>query len=180
MQINDTTTPDGGQPTSDALENPEHPVPNDPEYQSPDPITGSRSAECRPRTLSSRLINDGSSAPHVSTPSLWQRLLQMVRSSPQSSLVVRNCAPCSISSPYQITMSTRAIRRRQIEGQAKQVRLKVAKVQLGVWYRRQDALPSQGRTFSIEYERDFLQNGVAYIHLVYEYGLVRIDVSGNF
>jgi len=72
------------------------------------------------------------------------------------------------------------IRRRQIEAQAKCVCLKVSKVELGVWYRQTGALPSQGRTFSIEYERDFLRNGVAYMHLAYEHGLIPIDVSTNF
>jgi hypothetical protein len=77
-------------------------------------------------------------------------------------------------------MSTRIRGHRQIENQAKHARLKVAKVQFGVWYRNPDALPDQGRSFSIEYERDFPRNGAAYIQIAHELGLFRISVSGKF
>lgn len=143
------------------------------EYRNQDPATGSHSAECP----IGRIIDDGSSPPHVPTNDLYQRLFIMARSSPQSSLVVGSRAP---RSAHPITMNTRAIGRRQIENQAKHVRLKVSKVQLGVWHRQPDALPDQGRSFSIEYERDFPRHGVAYIQIVYEIGLFRISVSGIF
>jgi hypothetical protein len=78
--------------------------------------------------------------------------------------------------PYNIARE-QAKQRKQIEIQATQVRLDVAKLQLGVWYRRSDA--PQKREFSIEYERDFLPNVGAYTHLVYEHGLIRIVVSDN-
>ena len=155
------------------LDSPGSLVSDDLECRTQGPSTGSRSAECP----IGRPIDDGSSPPHVPTNSLYQRLFNMARSSPQSSLVVGSCAP---RSTHPITMSTRATQRKQLENRATHVRLKVAKVQLGVWYRRPDALPDQGRTFSIEYERDFLRNGVGYIHIVYEPGLIRIDVSGDF
>ena len=158
--------------SNSTLGSPESLVSADLEYQN-HPAAGSRSAEYP----ISQLIDDGSSLPHVPTNGLSQRLFDMARSSPLSTLVVGSCAR---RSTHPITMSTRAIRRRQIENQAKHVRLKVAKVQLGVWYRQPDALPDQGRSFSIEYERDFLRNGVAYIHIVYEHDLFRIDVSRNF
>ena len=162
-EIDSKSTPD----------NPESLDSDDLEYRNQDPATGSHSAECP----IGRIIDDGSSPPHVPTNGLYQRLFMMARSSPQSNLVVGSCAP-RFTRP--ITMSTRATGRRQTENQAKHVRLKVAKVQLGVWYRQPDALPDQGRSFSIEYERDFPRNGVAYIHIVYELGLFRINVSGNF
>jgi hypothetical protein len=146
------------------------------EYRNQDPATGSLSAECP----IGRITDDGSSPPHVPTNDLYQRLFIMARSSPQSSHVVGSCAPRSTASTHPITMATRAIGRRQIENQAQHVHLKVAKVQLGVWHRKPDALPDQERSFSIEYERDFPRNGVAYIHIVYELGLFRINVSGKF
>ena len=158
--------------SNSTLGSPESLVSADLEYQD-HPAAGSRSAEYP----ISRPIDDGSSPPHVPTNGLSQRLFDMARSSPLSTLVVGSCAR---RSTHPITMSTRAIRRRRIENQAKHVRLKVAKVQLGVWYWRPDALPDQGRSFSIEYERDFLRNGVAYIHVVYEHNLFRIDVSRKF
>ena len=161
--------------SNSTLDSPESLVPGDLEYRN-HPAAGSRSAEYP----ISRLIDDGSSSPHVPTNptnGLSQRLFDMARSPPLGTLVVGSCAR---RSTHPITMSTRAIQRRQIENQAKHVRLKVAKVQLGVWYRQPDALPDQGRSFSIEYERDFLRNGVAYIHVVYEHNLFRIDVSRKF
>jgi hypothetical protein len=151
-------------------------TPNDQECRNRNPTAGSHS----PEVPIGRLIDDGSSETHSLTTSLWQRLFQMARSSPQSSLVASSCASRSIPTRHQITINTSEIRRRQIEEQAKHVRIKVSKLQLGVWYWQTDALPSQGRTFSIEYERDFLRNGLAYIRLAYEHGLIRIDVSDNF
>ena len=168
MLINYTsTTPEID--SDSTLDSPEGLVSADLEYMN-HPAAGSRSSECP-------LIDDRPSPPHVPTNGLYQRLFEMARSSPQSSLVVGSCA---LRSAHPITMSTRAIRRKQIENQAEHVRLKVTKVQLGVWYRKPDALPDQGRSFSIEHERDFSRDGVAYIHVVYEPGLFRIDVSGAF
>jgi RNA-dependent RNA polymerase len=67
--------------------------------------------------------------------------------------------------------------RKAIESQAGQVRLRVAKVQFGVWYRRPKSPPNHGRAFSIEYEHDFLSQSEAYISVVYEHKLIRIEVS---
>ena len=72
--------------------------------------------------------------------------------------------------------------RSQIEEEARLVRLRVAKVQFGVWYRPSDSpqdSPSPRRTFSIEHERDFLSNSAAYIYVVYEHKLIHIDVSAT-
>ena len=68
--------------------------------------------------------------------------------------------------------------RSQIEEQAGLVRLRIAKVQFGVWYRPSDS-PSPRRTFSIEHERDFLSNSAAYICVVYDHKLIHIDVSAT-
>lgn len=66
--------------------------------------------------------------------------------------------------------------RSQVEEQARLVRLRIAKVQFGVWYRPPDS-PSPRRAFSIEHERDFLSHSAAYISVVYEHKLIHIDVS---
>jgi len=119
-------------------DNPERLVPNHQEYpsQTRDLTVGSHSPEVQVPV--GCLIDDG---PSATTPSLWQRLLQISRSSTQSGLVVGDCAPRPIPTSYQITISTPEMRHRQIEAQAKHVHLKVSKVQLGVWYRQTGALP---------------------------------------
>jgi RNA-dependent RNA polymerase len=66
--------------------------------------------------------------------------------------------------------------RSQIEEEARLVRLRIAKLQFGVWYKPSDS-PSPRRTFSIEHERDFLSKSAAYIYVVYEHKLIHIDVS---
>ena len=58
-----------------------------------------------------------------------------------------------------------------------QVRLRIAHIQIGVWYSDPNARPNQGRSFSIEYQREFLRQSAAYITIVYEYSHIRIDVS---
>src|SRR5579863_740609 len=68
--------------------------------------------------------------------------------------------------------------RTQIEERAHQVRLRIAKVQFGVWYRPSDS-PGVGRSFSVEYERDILQHSAAWINVVYEHKLICIDVSAT-
>jgi RNA-dependent RNA polymerase len=78
-------------------------------------------------------------------------------------------------SPYNIDPDQDQIRT-QIEEHARQVRLRIAIVQFGVWYKPPDS-PSTKRSFSVEYERDFLHNSAAYLHVVYEHKLIRIDVS---
>jgi RNA-dependent RNA polymerase len=75
--------------------------------------------------------------------------------------------------------SEQAKRREEIEQLAKQVRPNISKVQIGVWYRPPNALPSQGKTFSIEYECDFSRNGVACVDLLYERSLIRINVGND-
>jgi len=66
-------------------------------------------------------------------------------------------------------------RRTRIEDRARSVRLRVAKVQFGVWYKPSNT-PGAGRSFSIEYERDFISQSAAYLYVVYEHKLIRVDV----
>ena len=66
----------------------------------------------------------------------------------------------------------------QIEEQTRLVRLKISKVQFGVWYKPSDSR-GQTRAFSVEYERNFMSNSAAYIHVVYEHKLIHINVSAT-
>ncbi|KAH9066237.1 RdRP-domain-containing protein [Lactarius vividus] len=61
---------------------------------------------------------------------------------------------------------------------ASQIRLRVANIQFGVWYRDPSAPQNQRRAFSIEYEREFLRHGAeACIAVDYEHSLIRIDIG---
>jgi RNA-dependent RNA polymerase len=66
--------------------------------------------------------------------------------------------------------------RKTIESQTGEA-LRIAKVQFGVWYRQPNSPPNHGRAFSIEYEHDFLSQSEAYISVVYEHKLIRIEVG---
>jgi len=66
--------------------------------------------------------------------------------------------------------------RTQIEQRAREVRLRIAKVQFGVWFHPPNS-PGSGRSFSVEHERDFIRNSAAYLYVVYEHKLIRIDAS---
>ena len=68
--------------------------------------------------------------------------------------------------------------RSQIEEQSKLVRLRIARVQFGVWYKSSDP-DGKRRRFSVEHEREFLSNSAAYIDLQYERKLIRIDVRAT-
>jgi len=67
-------------------------------------------------------------------------------------------------------------RRTRIEDRAHSVRLRIAKVQFGVWYKPSNNTPGAGRSFSVEYERDFINQSAAYLYVVYEHKLIRVDV----
>jgi hypothetical protein len=67
--------------------------------------------------------------------------------------------------------------RKDIESRARDARFRVAKIQFGVWHRQLNSPPTNGRAFSIEYERNFLSKSAAYISVVYEHKLIRIDVG---
>jgi hypothetical protein len=68
--------------------------------------------------------------------------------------------------------------RSQLEQLVRLVRSRIAKVQIGVWYKPSNSR-GQRRTFSVEYERDFLSNSAAYICLDYGQKLIHIDVSAT-
>jgi hypothetical protein len=161
---------------------PNDPEPNDPGGQNQ--ASGLRSSSSDgPAGQQARNV---SSAQRVTAASLWQRLFQIIRYPPENNLVVGKRTLRPVSSQLRLdakqmtyTGSGQAKRRAEIERLAKQLRPRIAKVQFGVWYRRPDALLSQRKTFSIEYERDFLRNGVACIDLIYERSLFRINVSSD-
>ncbi|KAH9018115.1 RdRP-domain-containing protein [Lactarius pseudohatsudake] len=69
--------------------------------------------------------------------------------------------------------------RQKIEDKARQVRLRIAKVQFGVWYTQPESnsRPNHGRIFSIEHEREFVSQSAAYINIVYERRLICIDIG---
>jgi RNA-dependent RNA polymerase len=66
--------------------------------------------------------------------------------------------------------------RETIENQTRPA-LRITKVQFGVLYRKPKSPPNHGRAFSIEYERDFLSQSEAYVSVVYEHKLIRIEVG---
>jgi hypothetical protein len=67
--------------------------------------------------------------------------------------------------------------RKQTGDLARQVGSRVAQVQVGMWYKQENPPPNQERTFSVEYESVFLRHSVANISIMYEHGLIRIQVS---
>ena len=67
--------------------------------------------------------------------------------------------------------------RTQIEEEARLVHLRIAQVQFGVWCKPSNSLTNEGRAFSVEYERECLRQGAAYISVVYEHKLIHIHVS---
>ncbi|KAF8267887.1 RNA dependent RNA polymerase-domain-containing protein [Lactarius quietus] len=69
--------------------------------------------------------------------------------------------------------------RKEIEDEARQVRLRIAKVQFGVWYTQPESntLPNHGRTFSVEHEQEYLNQSAAYLNVVYERRLISIDIG---
>ncbi|KAH8995459.1 RdRP-domain-containing protein [Lactarius akahatsu] len=60
---------------------------------------------------------------------------------------------------------------------ASQICLRIANIQIGVWYREPNGPQNQRRAFSTEYEREFLRHSAAYITVVYEYSHIRIDIG---
>lgn len=72
----------------------------------------------------------------------------------------------------------KAKEREEIEDQAREVRLRIARLQFGVWYTRPES-NSHGRTFSVEHEREFINQGAAHLTVEYERRLICIDVSAS-
>jgi RNA-dependent RNA polymerase len=122
---------------------------------------------------------------------LGRRLIQWNRESEDNNIVVKgrplrvfnlfNTVPLDVKQTLEKALYIDPEQdrlRAQIEGEARLVRLRIAKVQFGVWYKPSDS-HSQRRSFSVEHEREFLTNSAAYISLVYEHKLIHIDVSAT-
>jgi RNA-dependent RNA polymerase len=63
----------------------------------------------------------------------------------------------------------------QTEDCARAVHLRIAIIQFGTWYKASNT-PGTTRSFSVEYERNFLNHSAAYLFMEYEHKLIRIDV----
>ena len=122
---------------------------------------------------------------------LGTRLLKWYRESEEHMIVVNQCPLRLFKTDNQVPLDVKQVLekalyidperdkiRTQIENRAHEVRLRIATVQLGVWYKPSNS-PDSGRSFSVEYERDFLRHSAAYLHVVYEHKLIRIDVSAT-
>ena len=134
-------------------------------------------------------LHNGTAILRVTTE-LGLRFLQWIRESDDHNVVVCGC-PLRISNTYRsvplevkLTLEkARYINSDQDRFHAQkgdycgQVRLRIAKIQLGVWYTDPNAPQSQRRAFSIEYEREVFRPTAANITFVYENSLIRIDVS---
>lgn len=121
-----------------------------------------------------------------------KRLLRWYWDSPENEIIVKDRAlllfdAFSEVSPEVVYRLEKALyvdhrkeqRRRTLEDTASQFRLRIANVQFGVWYTQPDTFPNQGRSFSVEYEREYVSQSAAYINLVYEDSLFCIDVSAT-
>jgi RNA-dependent RNA polymerase len=122
---------------------------------------------------------------------LGRRLLEWNRESEDNDIVVKGCRLQVFNLFKAVPLDVKQILekglyvdpeqdrlRTQIKEQTWQVRLKIAKVQFGVWYKPSNS-HGQRRAFSVEYERNFMSNFTAYMHLVYEHKLLHIDVSAT-
>ncbi|KAI0045365.1 RdRP-domain-containing protein [Auriscalpium vulgare] len=56
-------------------------------------------------------------------------------------------------------------------------RLRIEKVQFGVWYKPPSSPASQGRAFSVEYQRDYLQKSAGYLEIVYEHKEILLELG---
>ena len=134
-------------------------------------------------------LHNGNAILRVTTE-LGLRLLQWIRESDDDNVVVCGC-PLRVSNahrsvPLDVKLTLEKARyidpdqdrlHAQKEDYCSQVRLRIAKVQFGVWYTDSNTLKSQRRAFSIEYEREVLRPTVANITVVYKHSLIRVDVS---
>jgi RNA-dependent RNA polymerase len=120
---------------------------------------------------------------------LGRRLIRWNRQSDENNIVVKGCHLKVLRFSNSVPLDVKQVvekglyidpeqerQQSQIEEQARLVRLRIAKVQFGVWCKPSNTR-AQRRAFSVEYERDFLSNSAAYINLVYEHKLIQIDVS---
>ncbi|KAI0253552.1 RdRP-domain-containing protein [Lactifluus subvellereus] len=166
------------------LHGPELYDPNDKKYKGRKPnfeIVMGRSSAGR--------IHNGTAVLRVLTD-VGMRLIRWCRESDKNNIVVHGRALKVLNAHRKLPLDVKETlekalyidpeedkRRTQIEEQARLVRLRIAQVQFGVWYRPSDSVASQARTFSVEYEREFLSTSAAYISVVYEHKLIHIDIG---
>ncbi|KAF8260154.1 RdRP-domain-containing protein [Lactarius quietus] len=118
------------------------------------------------------------------------RLLQWIKESDDHNIVVCGC-PLRISNAHRkVSFDMKQTLERALyidpdqdrlhshkQDYCSQVRLRITKFQIGVWYTSPNAPQSQRRAFSIEYEREVLRPSVGYITVAYEQSLIRIDIG---
>jgi RNA-dependent RNA polymerase len=124
------------------------------------------------------------------TTGLGLRLLLWIKESDDHNIVVCGC-PLRISNahrslPLDLKMTLEKVHHidsdqdrlyTQKQDYCEQVRLRIAKVQFGVWHTVPSAPQAQRRAFSIEYQLRVPRPSAAHITVVYEHGLIRIGVS---
>ncbi|KAH9989050.1 RNA dependent RNA polymerase-domain-containing protein [Russula compacta] len=121
---------------------------------------------------------------------LGKRLFRWFWDSPENNIVINDCALRLFKTFREIPLDVeywlekalyinprREQLRKKIEETARQVRLRIAKVQFGVWHAQPDSPPSQRRVFSVEYEKEYIAQSEAYVNLVYEDNLICIDIG---
>ena len=135
-------------------------------------------------------IHNGKAFLHVGS-NLGERLFRWNRESEENSIVVKgrrlkifktyNNVPPDVKQTLDKALYIDPEQdklRSQIEEQSRLVRLRIDRVQFGVWYKPSGS-HGQRRSFSVEHEREFLSNSAAYIDLQYERKLIHIDVSAT-
>ncbi|KAH8995448.1 RdRP-domain-containing protein [Lactarius akahatsu] len=138
-------------------------------------------------------IHNGTALLHVSS-GVGGRLFQWIFESPKNTIVVGNSSralrlfkthrelPPDVEYKLEKALyvdPNQEKERQKIEDKARQARLRIAKVQFGVWYTqpKSNSRPNHGRIFSIEHEREFVSQSAAYINIVYERRLICIDIG---
>lgn len=133
-------------------------------------------------------MHDGKAALRLPAQ-LGSKFFRWYRESDQHRIVINGCALRLFKTENRVPSDVKQVLekalyvdpdqdklRTQTEDRAHAVRLRIAIVQFGVWYKESNS-PGTGRSFSVEYERNFLQQSAAYLFIVYEHKLIRIDVS---
>jgi hypothetical protein len=147
--------------------------------------------EVIPGTSPAGRIHDGTAILRVPYP-VGGRLFRWFWASPEHKIVVKRRALRLFNTYHEVTPGVeyklerapyidphQEKLREELEEKARQVRLRIAKVQFGVWYTQSDSA-KHGRTFSVEHERDYVTQSAAYLNIIYERSLICIDVSATF
>ncbi|KAI0253582.1 RNA dependent RNA polymerase-domain-containing protein [Lactifluus subvellereus] len=145
--------------------------------------------EVIPGVSPARRIHNGTAILRVPIQ-LGKRLFRWLCDSPENKIIIKNRA-LRLFNAYREVPPDVAYRlekalyieprkeklRKELEDKARQVRLRIAKIQFGVWYTPSDSSTNQGRSFSVEHEREYLSQSAAYVNLVYENSLICIDIG---